>query len=198
MSNQKYKDNEADFWKELFVHLQHKNMVRTNASPLKLNDCRSQFEAFEKSHSDFRISTEYFDSYCTFEVTLTDSIKLRLFVQASIKGSIMQKTGGEYVKLCDAKFPYNPLPEIDEFLKNLPSYLKDFELSSQKIAVSARRQKLAAEFIKAFVIKHINPQTSWTLEPLENGTFLLKLLSSNKTLSVTETDFASKIISFLA
>ncbi len=198
MAAQKYRDNEADFWKELFVHLQHKNMVRTNASPLKLSECRSQFEAFEKSYCNAKISTEYFDSYCTFEVTLTETIKLRLFVQTSIKGSILQKTGGEYVKLCDAKFPYNPLPEIGEFLNNLPATLKQFELSMQTRAVSARRQKIAAEFIKAFVIKHINPQTSWTLEPQENGAFLLKLLSANKTLSVTESDFAAKIISFLS
>ena len=36
MSLQKYSDTEADFWKEHFVHLQHKNMVRTNALPLRL------------------------------------------------------------------------------------------------------------------------------------------------------------------
>ena len=91
--SQKYIDNEADFWKELFVHLQHKNMVRTNASALKLEDCRREFERFSQLHPDAKISTEYFDSYCIFEVALSATIKLRLFVQSAIKGSLMQKCG---------------------------------------------------------------------------------------------------------
>ena len=62
MSLQKYSDTEADFWKEHFVHLQHKNMVRANALPLHMADCKAEFEAFTASHPDAKISCEYFPS----------------------------------------------------------------------------------------------------------------------------------------
>ena len=116
---QKYIDNEADFWKEHFVHIQHKNMVRTNAVPLKMADCKAEFEAFLASHPDANITTEYFPSYCTFEVALTSTIKMRLYIQNSIKASMLQKSGNEYIKICDAKFPYNPLPHVQFFQKKI-------------------------------------------------------------------------------
>ena len=173
MSSQKYIDREADFWKEHFVHLQHKNMVRTNAEPLLLDNCRNEFEAFKVSHPSVHIFSEYHESYCTFEVNLTADIKLRLYIQSSIKGSLMQKHGNEYVKLCDAKFPYNPLYEIDEFLSKLPDYLKELETALENTARSERRQKLALEFIKAYAGIHIPKTITWKVEASENGVFSL-------------------------
>lgn len=191
MSAQKYIDNEADFWKEHFVHLQHKNMVRTNAQPLHMADCKAEFEAFTASHPDAKISCEYFPSYCTFEVTLTSAIKLRLFIQNTIKGSIMQKAGGDYVKICDAKFPYNPLPEISEFLAKLPDYLTELSKSLEKKSRTHRRQKLALEFIKAYATTHL--KQSFTLKPNEDGTFLLTLPANSINIQITEDDFMQKI-----
>ena len=198
MSAQKYIDSEADFWKELFVHLQHKNMVRTNAQPLRLDDCKVAFEEFAVSHPAARITTEYNGSYCTFEVALTETIKLRLYIQSAIKGSLMQKNGTDYVKLCDAKFPYNPLPEIDEFLARLPDYLKDLNQSLENKSRSLRRQKLALEFIKAFAGEHIPQNQPWKVEPAENGTFTLTLLKSNRTISLTDQDFTQKVLHIFA
>ena len=192
-----YTDLEADFWKEHFVHLQHKNMVRTNAAVLKLEDCRKEFESFSQQHPQAKISTEYFNSYCIFEVTLTAAIKLRLFIQSSIKGSLMQKCGAEYVKICDAKFPYNPLPEIDEFLKNLDDYLTELERLGQKKSRSERRQKIALEFIKAYAEKHINQKKIWRLECLEDGTFLLSIPADDFTVKLAEEDFMDKIDSLI-
>ncbi len=197
MSSQKYIDNEADFWKEHFVHLQHKNMVRTNATPLKMADCKAEFEAFAASHPEAKIATEYFASYCTFEVTLTATIKLRLFIQNSIKASMMQKCGPEYIKICDAKFPYNPLPEIAEFLQKLPDYLKELEQSLEKKSRSDRRQKLAFEFIKAYASVHLPGNQPWTLEPSDNGdgSFTLYFPVNNTKLTLTDSDFIQKISS---
>ena len=192
-----YTDLEADFWKEHFVHLQHKNMVRTNATALKLEDCRKEFESFSKMHPEAKISTEYFDSYCIFEVTLTAAIKLRLFIQSSIKGSLMQKCGTEYVKLCDAKFPYNPLPEIDEFLRNLDDYLVELERLGQKKSRSERRQKIALEFIKAYAEKHISHKKIWKLECEEDGSFILSIPAEAFTIKLTEEDFMDKIDSLI-
>ena len=188
-----YTDLEADFWKEHFVHLQHKNMVRTNASVLKLEDCPKEFESFSQQHPQAKISTQYFDSYCIFEVPLTAAIKLRLFIQFAIKGSLMQKFGAEYVKICDAKFPYNPLPEIDEFLRNLDDYLAELERLGQKKSRSERRQKIALEFIKAYAEKHISHKKIWKVDCEEDGTFLLSIPADDFTVKLAEDDFMDKI-----
>lgn len=189
--SQKYIDNEADFWKELFVHLQHKNMVRTNAQPLHLEDCKVAFEEFAGLHPEANISTEYSNSYCTFEVTLTANIKLRLYIQSAIKGSLMQKNGSDYVKLCDAKFPYNPLPEIDEFLTRLPEYLKELEQSLENKSRIHRRQKLALEFIKAYAKVHLNEAHEITVN--EDGTFTLNLPAMSINIQLSEDNFTQKI-----
>ena len=191
MSLQKYSDTEADFWKEHFVHLQHKNMVRTNALPLHMADCKAEFEAFTASHPDAKISCEYFPSYCTFEVTLTTTIKLRLFIQNNIKASLMQKCGPEYIKICDAKFPYNPLPEISEFLAGLPNYLAELSQSLEKKSRSNRRQKLAQEFIKAYASAHL--KQAITINPNEDGTFNLTLPAKSINMQITEDNFMQKI-----
>lgn len=191
MSLQKYSDTEADFWKEHFVHLQHKNMVRTNALPLHMADCKAEFEAFTASHPDAKISCEYFPSYCTFEVTLTTTIKLRLFIQNNIKACLMQKCGPEYIKICDAKFPYNPLPEISEFLAGLPNYLAELSQSLEKKSRSNRRQKLAQEFIKAYASAHL--KQAFTINPNEDGTFNLTLPAKSINMQITEDDFMQKI-----
>lgn len=189
--SQKYIDNEADFWKEHFVHLQHKNMVRTNAQPLHMADCKAEFDSFIAGHPSVKISTEYFPSYCTFEVTLTDTIKLRLFIQNSIKASIMQKSGEEYIKICDAKFPYNPLPEISEFLEKLPDYLTELHNTLENKSRSHRRQQLALEFIKAYATIHL--KQAFTITTNENGTFTLTLPASSINIQLTEDDFVEKI-----
>lgn len=191
MSLQKYSDTEADFWKEHFVHLQHKNMVRANALPLHMADCKAEFEAFTASHPDAKISCEYFPSYCTFEVTLTTTIKLRLFIQNNIKASLLQKCGPEYIKICDAKFPYNPLPEISEFLAGLPNYLAELSQSLEKKSRSNRRQKLGQEFIKAYASAHL--KQAITINPNEDGTFNLTLPAKSINMQITEDDFMQKI-----
>ena len=191
MSAQKYIDNEADFWKEHFVHLQHKNMVRTNAQSLHMADCKAEFEAFTASHSEAKISCEYFPSYCTFEVSLTSTIKLRLFIQNNIKASMLQKCGPEYIKICDAKFTYNPLPEISEFLAELPNYLAELSQSLEKKSRSNRRQKLVLEFIKAYASAHL--KQAFTINPNEDGTFNLTLPANSINIQITEDDFMQKI-----
>lgn len=189
--SQKYIDNEADFWKEHFVHLQHKNMVRTNAEVLHMADCKAEFDVFIAGHPDAKIFCEYFPSYCTFEVTLTATIKLRLFIQNNIKASIMQKTGEEYVKICDAKFPYNPLPEIDEFLSRLPDYLKELNETLENKSRSHRRLQLALEFIKAYANTHL--KEPYEVHSNEDGSFTLTLPANNINIQLTEENFIQRI-----
>ena len=191
MSAQKYIDNEADFWKELFVHLQHKNMVRTNAQALRLENCKAAFDEFAASHPAAMITSEFTGSYCTFELTLTPQIKLRLYVQSAIKGSLLQKNGSDYIKLCDAKFPYNPLPEIDEFLAHLPEYLKNLEQALENKSRSRRRQKLALEFIKAYAKIHLKEAHEIAIN--DNGTYTLMLPANNINIQRSEDNFMQKI-----
>lgn len=188
---QKYIDNEADFWKEHFVHLQHKNMVRTNAEPLRLENCEVEFKTFAAAHTDANINIEFFDSYCTFEVILTPDIKLRLFVQSSIKGSLLQKHEAEYVKICDAKFPYNPLPEIYEFLQKLPDYLKELEKSKEEKSRSNRRQKIVLEFIKAYAAKHL--KKPFKVSANEDDSFTLSLPADSINIQINEENFMQKL-----
>ena len=103
----------------------------------------------------------------------------------------MQKAGGDYVKICDAKFPYNPLPEISEFLQKLPDYLKELQESLENKSRSHRRQKLALEFIKAYATTHL--KQAFTITKNENGTFTLTLPASSINIQLTEDDFVEKI-----
>ena len=103
----------------------------------------------------------------------------------------MQKNGTDYIKLCDAKFPYNPLPEIDEFLTRLPEYLKELDESLENKARSYRRQKLALEFIKAYAKVHLNEAHEISVN--EDGTFNLNLLAKGINIQITENNFMQKI-----
>ena len=103
----------------------------------------------------------------------------------------MQKAGEEYVKICDAKFPYNPLPEIDEFLSRLPDYLKELNETLEKKSRSHRRQQLALEFIKAYANTHL--KEPYEVHPNEDGSFTLTLPANNINIQLTEENFIQRI-----
>ena len=105
----------------------------------------------------------------------------------------MQKAGNDFVKLCDAKFPYNPLPEIGEFLEKVPDYLKELDQALENKNRSESRQKLVLEFIKAYAKKQLPSTTSWEVIKNQNGTFTLTLHSDKKKLELSELDFVEKI-----
>ena len=106
----------------------------------------------------------------------------------------MQKCGPEYIKICDAKFPHNPLPEISEFLANLPDYLTELSQSLENKARSDRRQKLALEFLKAWAAEHL--KQAFTINSNEDGTFTLNFPVNNTKVTVTDLDFIQKFKSF--
>ena len=103
----------------------------------------------------------------------------------------MQKCGPEYIKICDAKFPYNPLPEIDEFLSKLPDYLKDLGKSLENKSRSLRRQKIALEFIKAYAAIHV--KQAFTVNSNDDGSFLLSLPAKSINIQITDENFMQKI-----
>ena len=99
MSLLKYSDSEADFWKEIFVHLQHKNMVRTGAERLTLADVQAAFDRFSLAHPEIAAVTEVKAGSASWEVPVTSTIRLRLFIQNQIKASLLQRQGKDFVKI---------------------------------------------------------------------------------------------------
>ena len=122
-----FDDKESDFWKEQFIHYQHRNMTRVGAQRLSLSEVPQAINEFEKNHPDVVAKTTDNSSYITWETSVTPTVKLRVFFQSQIKLSLLQISDGDPVKICDAKFPYNPFPEIQSFLEHIPQYKKELE-----------------------------------------------------------------------
>lgn len=190
-----FDDVEADYWKDIFVHMQHKNMMRANAERLYLSDCQSQFEHFNNLHPELKIEITDAESYKIWEVFVTPFLKLRLYIQLQIKASIMQKEGNEFVKVCDAKFLNNPFPEIEEFLQNKDKYLVEITRLKQENQKFILKQKISGEFIKAYLeSKCTNTDLIWNLVP-EKRNFMLIITQVKKTGTRMETCDTSFVIS---
>lgn len=191
-----YDDVESNFWKEHFTHLQHKNMVRTNAERLDFEGFLQAAQQFTNQHQEYGPSYDNNGSYITWEADVTDSIKVRLFFQYQIKGSLMQKQGKDFLKIADAKFPYNPFPEILEFLKNKSKYEKELQSEKKSNLQNNMKTKIAGEFIKAYLEKHFSNQKEvfWNLNPVENGFSLtVNKKGCEKEYSLSYDDFVSQI-----
>lgn len=195
-----YDDVESDFWKEIFVHLQHKNMVRSGAEQLLLGDVSEVFQKFSLAHPELQPQSQVSGSSASWEIFITSTIKLRLFIQSGIKASLLQKKGADFVKIADAKFPYNPFPEISELLSNRNSYEREIFRLKEADEKSERKNKLSAEFIKAYAAeKFANRVSSWNLEE-KKGSFVLHVLPATgdeQMIELTAEDFSQKIDSVL-
>ena len=112
-----YDDTEADFWKEHFSRLLHKNMMSTDAQRITFDNCAGIIDGFKNRHPELKPDVNFYPTYATFEIFITDTVKLRIFIQNQVKCTLLQFDEGDYVKIVDAKFPYNPFMEIEEFLK---------------------------------------------------------------------------------
>ena len=191
-----YEDVESDYWKEIFVHIQHKNMMRTAVSQsanqegpkgqaddarfddkLTVKNATSQFDLFSRRNPAISPIVEGSSSYFTWEVFVTPTIKVRLFIQNQIKCSLMQNISGDFTKIADAKFPNNPFPELEEFLGNRDQYKKELASVKEKSIRNAKQQKIAGEFIKAYAGKKLGNKV-WYLEQAkatEEGDFILTI-----------------------
>lgn len=181
-----YQDVESDFWKDIFVHMQHKNMVRVGAERLYVQDCQAAFDRFALIHPEIQPEITNAETYKTWEIFISDTIKLRLFIQNQIKGTLLQRNGGELVKIADAKFPNNPFPEIEEFLSKKDEYLRQLHKEIQVHTRDVKKQKLTGEFIKAHLIKKFFGRNDviWSLEPAGND-FILKLKNQKEEKNIT-------------
>lgn len=183
-------DLEGDFWKDIFVHLQHKNMVRTDVQRLTLSNAQEFFDSFARNFPDIKTEITNASSYITWETFITSSVKLRLFIQNQIKASLLKVEGGDLVKIADAKFPYNPFPEIQELVTNKDYYENALNQLYVEQLHNNMQLKIAREFAAAIVEKRLASKKDaiWNIELAENG-LLLKIKTGSQekeyTLSVT-------------
>lgn len=196
-----FDDKESDFWKEKLNQYQHMNMTRTGAERLSFQDVPLEIKKFENAHPGLGAKTTDNTSYITWELPVTSTVKLRVFFQSQIKVSLMQTAGGDPVKICDAKFPYNPFPEIEAFVKNIPDYKKDLDQLLKAHLQLSKKQKIAGEFIKAFASSKISSEKYlWQLVP-EKETFLLKLTdaktSEEKRILLSLENFQSELSPYI-
>ena len=106
--------------------------------------------------------------------------------------------GKDFVKIADAKFPYNPFPEISEFLSRRDQYLLQLEERIEKKQKDNRRSKLAYNFIKAALQKKFESSPLvWHLEESdsEDGGFVLILgmPPEEKRIPLSEENFMKEI-----
>lgn len=174
------KDIESDFWKEIFRHLQHRNMSRIEAKRLPLSDAMNEIENFKNHHPEIISHVEDKNSYITWETDVTETVKLRLFIQNQIKASLLQENNGEWIKIADAKFPNNPFPEVELLLLNREKYKKDLQNEKKSSQISSVQTKIATELIKAMLMKKFNKENSSVKVKLDENVFTAEILSPEK------------------
>lgn len=180
-----YDDVEADFWKEIFVHMQHKNMIRTNGEALFKEQYKKLFDEFEKKYPDYPSQITDSASYLSWEIFITPTVKLRLYIQNQIKASLLQVNNGDLVKIADAKFPYNPLPEIEELLQNKEKYRSQLIEKTDSNIKFLKQQKLTGEIIKALLKNKFNGEKmNWYLEPSKTD-FVLTIVKNGEEIKKT-------------
>lgn len=170
------KDVESDFWKEIFTHAQHRNMCRAGATRLTYADSAEQIKDFGERHPELNPVINDTGTYVTWEIPVTNTITLRLFIQSQVKGTLLQYNNGEQVKIADAKFINNPFPEIETILSNREQYEKDLKREINEDLENNMLSKVSGEFIKAFLIKMcVGKDTTWSIFPQKDGTFKVDL-----------------------
>lgn len=182
-----YEDVEADFWKEILVTMQQKNMVRQNAQSLYFDGAEKAFNDFSKNNPDVKSSFEMASSYATVEMEISATIKLRLFIQSQIKGTLLQQNGKDYIKIADAKFPNDPFPEISDFFSRKNFYLEQLSKITSDSIQNNKKQQIAGEFLKAYLSKK-NPDTNWNIETVKDGFILNTTKNGEQIQKHIETD----------
>ena len=189
-------DIEADFWKDVFVHMQHKNMVSTTSGPLTISDSDAVFKSFQEKHKELKVEITKAATYITWETFISDEIKLRLFIQNGIKATLLQKNNGDLIKIADAKFPYNPFPQIEELFETREKLLQKLEEEKKDSVYKNRQLLIAMEFIKAYAAQKFDaiPDVLWKLD-FEGSSIILILQHGRdeKRIPLTIKNFKSEI-----
>ena len=185
----------GDFWRTKFAALQQKNMTATGRSRLTVQNIREEASVFSEKFPSLPVSVTENGSGMEFEAELSSELKIRLFVQNQVKGSILQKTEAGFVKLGDAKFWTNPFPELEDFVNHFNEYQTELEEWSAGRQKFLKMQKLTGEMIKALLKKKLDGKgLVWFLEPTDSA-FILSIEKSGQkqTYNLSMTRFAQEI-----
>ena len=171
---------EEDFWKDIFIHLQHKNMMRIAGEKITLENCQKEFDRFSLIHPEIEVFLNKEEDFKSFEFFISPKLKFRLYIKEQVKASLLEKNSNEFIKVADAKFVNNPFPEILEFLQNKDSYFVEIERSNHNKNKLQRKLNLAGEFIKAYLEqKYRESGLVWYLEGGKED-FILKVQKDKK------------------
>ena len=171
----------GDFWRTKFAVLQQKNMTAVGRDRLTIQNIREEAAAFSERFPSVPVSVTENSSGMEFEAELSFELKIRLFVQNQVKGSILQRTEAGFIKLGDAKFWTNPFPELDDFVNHFDEYQAELEEWSAGRQKFLKMQRLTGEMIKSILKKKLDGKgVVWFLEPTDSAFILTTEHAGNK------------------
>lgn len=188
-------DNTGEFWRTRFVELQKINMRAAGRERMNMETAPALIKEFEEKNPGVNSKVTVNETNVDWEIILSAELKMRFFVQNQVKGSIMQKVDAGFVKLADAKFYSNPIPEIQDFVEkfsDMQQEFSDWKIQGQKFG---KLQKITGEFIKAIVMKKIKGQNiQWQLETdASNFVLLVEKNGGRKEYQISMADFVSEV-----
>ena len=188
-------DNTGEFWRTRFVELQKINMRVAGRERMNMETAPALIKEFEEKNPGVNSKVTVNETNVDWEIILSAELKMRFFVQNQVKGSIMQKVDAGFVKLADAKFFSNPIPEIQDFVEkfsDMQQEFSDWKIQGQKYG---KLQKITGEFIKAIVMDKIKGQNiQWQLETDASHFVLLVEKNGGRTeYQISMADFVSEV-----
>lgn len=188
-------DNTGEFWRTRFVELQKINMRVAGRERMNMETAPALIKEFEEKNPGVNSKVTVNETNVDWEIILSAELKMRFFVQNQVKGSIMQKVDAGFVKLADAKFFSNPIPEIQDFVEkfsDMQQEFSDWKIQGQKYG---KLQKITGEFIKAIVMDKIKGQNiQWQLETDASNFVLLVEKNGERTeYQISMADFVSEV-----
>lgn len=188
-------DNTGEFWRTRFVELQKINMRASGRERMNMETAPALIKEFEEKNPGVNSKVTVNETNVDWEIILSAELKMRFFVQNQVKGSIMQKVDAGFVKLADAKFFSNPIPEIQDFVEkfsDMQQEFSDWKIQGQKFG---KLQKITGEFIKAIVMDKIKGQNiQWQLETgASNFVLLVEKNGGRKEYQISMADFVSEV-----
>ena len=188
-------DNTGEFWRTRFVELQKINMRAAGREKMNMETAPALIKEFEEKNPEVNSKVTVNETNVDWEIILSAELKMRFFVQNQVKGSIMQKVDAGFVKLADAKFYSNPIPEIQDFVEkfsDMQQEFSDWKIQGQKYG---KLQKITGEFIKAIVMKKIKGQNiQWQLETdASHFVLLVEKNGGRKEYQISMADFVSEV-----
>lgn len=188
-------DNTGEFWRTRFVELQKINMRTAGRERMNMENAPALIKEFEEKNPGVNSKVTVNETNVDWEIILSAELKMRFFVQNQVKGSIMQKVDAGFVKLADAKFFSNPIPEIQDFVEkfsDMQQEFSDWKIQGQKYG---KLQKITGEFIKAIVMDKIKGQNiQWQLETdASNFVLLVEKNGGRKEYQISMADFVSEV-----